>query len=459
MPRWFGMGEVRWRALFALAMLCFMAGCGSAHHSHSQSVTKSTSAPASLPDTAAGAQLRWLLRAVGRPISDAVVRVHFDRHVLAVTPPAVVRGALAEVRQLDLVSVTTSRPRSLFVVVTAGTSQRLRLGLTVDAQGLISDLALRARVPPAPRSWAGVDKAVRSVAPEVGFLAAQVTNGTCRPIHMIKADTPGPIASVGKLYVLDALAEAIASGKVTWDEKLTINDQVKSLPSGRLQNEPDGTRLSVREVADAMISISDNTAEDMLIARLGRTAVEDALKTSGMADPSRDRPFLTSRESFTLALYDWPKLASRYLALGTAGRRALLANTIDRVPLARLDPASLSAPRAPDSIGSFASASDICRVYASLADLARRPGLAGIAHALALEHTGLDLNPRQWQPVWFKGGVGASVVALTYLAIDHTGQTYVVVVLTENPSAPIFETTAAPILVSAVKGAFALAER
>ena len=53
-----------------------------------------------------------------------------------------------------------------------------------------------------------------------------------------------------------------------------------------------------------MISISDNTAADMLIARLGRTAVEDALKTSGMADPSRDRPFLTSRESFTLALYD-----------------------------------------------------------------------------------------------------------------------------------------------------------
>ena len=50
-------------------------------------------------------------------------------------------------------------------------------------------------------------------------------------------------------------------------------------------------------------------------------------------------------------------------------------------------------------------------------------------------------------------------MALTYLATDHTDRTYVVAVLTENPSKPIFETTAAPILVSAVKGAFALAAR
>lgn len=60
--------------------------------------------------------------------------------------------------------------------------------------------------------------------------------------------------------MLDALAEAIASRRVAWDEKLTITDQVKSLPSGVLQNKPEGTRVSVRDVADALISISDNTA-------------------------------------------------------------------------------------------------------------------------------------------------------------------------------------------------------
>ncbi|MGZ6669464.1 MAG: serine hydrolase [Solirubrobacteraceae bacterium] len=409
-PRWFAKREAWWRGLLALATSCVIAACGSAHHGPSRSVAKpastSTTAPAAVPGTPAGAQLRWLLGAVGRPIPDTVVRAHFDPSFLAVFSPATVSGALTSVGELHLVSVTTSRARSLVVVVTMGTSQRLRVSLAVDAQGLISGLLLRAPVPPAPTSWAGVDRAARSVAPKARLLVAEATNGTCRPIHVIDAGTPAPVASVFKLYVLDALAKAIAAGKVTWDEKLTVTDRVRSFSSETLQGKPDGTRMSVRDVADAMISVSDNTATDMLIARLGRRAVEAALRTTKMADPSLDTPFLTTRETFTLALHDWPKLASRYLALGTAGRRALLASTIDRVPLASLDPSSLSTPRAFNSIGWFASASVICRVYTSLAKLARRPGLAGIAHALGIDDGGLDLNRRQWQSVWFKGGWG-----------------------------------------------------
>jgi hypothetical protein len=110
-------------------------------------------------------------------------------------------------------------------------------------------------------------------------------------------------------------------------------------------------------------------------------------------------------------------------------------------------------------MGWFASASDVCRVYASLAGLVRRPGLAGIAHALAINGAVLHLNHRQWPSVWFKGGSGEGVVAHAYLATNRTGQSYVVSVLTENPSAPIPETSAAAILASAVKGAFALAAR
>ena len=403
--------------------------------------------------------MRWLLRVVGRPIPGAAVSAHFDRHVLAQAQPAEVSGALVGTGQLHFVSVTSSQLRSLVAVVRAGRSQRLNLSLAVDAQGLISDLSLRASVPPAPTSWAGVDQAVRSAAPEVRLLVAEVTNGTCRPIHMIDADTPAPLASVFKLYLLDALAEAIASGQVTWDEKLTITDQVRNFSSDALHDKPDGTRVSVRDVADAMISVSDNTATDMLIARLGRTAVEAAMRSAGMADPSLDTPFLTSREVFTLTLHEWPKLAARYLALGTAGRRALLASTVDRVALASLDRSSLGTPRDVDSIGSFGSASDVCRVYASLANFARRPELAGIAHALAIDDGGLDLNRRQWQSVWFKGGLDGGVLAGAYLATNRSGRTYVVIVLTENPSAPIPKTTTAPILISAVKGALALAAR
>jgi beta-lactamase class A len=228
-------------------------------------------------------------------------------------------------------------------IVTANGSTRLRVSLATDARGLISGLLLRpagaspSALSPVPSTWAGVDRQIRSVAPGVRLLVASVSGHACRPIQAIGAAAPAPLGSAFKLYVLDALARAVAAGKVSWNQQLTITSQLKSLPSGELQNEPDGTRLSVRRVAAMMISISDNTAANMLISLLGRGAVEAATRTSGMADPGRDVPFLTTRELFVLKLDDWPKLASRYLALGTAGRLALLADTVGHVPLSALN--------------------------------------------------------------------------------------------------------------------------
>ena len=120
----------------------------------------------------------------------------------------------------------------------------------------------------------------------------------------------------------------------------------------------------------------------MLIALLGRPAVEAATRETGMADPALDVPFLTTRELFVLKLDDWPKLAQRYLALGrrrTAG---------DAVRHRRPGPAELALrhpwtePRDIGSLEWFASPTDICHVFASLATLARQPELAPLAGIL-----------------------------------------------------------------------------
>ena len=189
--------------------------------------------------------------------------------------------------------------------------------LEVDAQGLISGLDFESAgpvLPPAPTTWQGVDAAIRSAAPQVRLLVAEVTGGSCRPVHGIDPGTAAPLGSAFKLYVLAALATAIAAGKVSWAQPLTVTAQLKSLLSDGLQNEPDGTRVSVQDAAAKMISISDNTAADMLINLVGRPAVEAALTTGGMADPSVNQPFLTTRELFILRLHQWPALARRYIA-------------------------------------------------------------------------------------------------------------------------------------------------
>ena len=356
--------------------------------------------------------------------------------------------------------IQASELSTVVAIVSAdGAVPRAQILLTVDSRGLISVLRISpANTGPTPATWADVDAALHLVAPQVRLLVADVSNGSCQPVHSIDPATAAPLGSAFKLYVLDALGNAVAAGKVGWNQPLTVTAQFKGLPPGDLQNEPDGTQISVLDTAAKMISVSDNTATDMLINLVGRSAVEAALTATGMASPALDRPFLTTREIFILKLDQWPALAKRYSAADEPHRRALLAGTVDRAPLPPVAAAGAwTTPRDINSLEYFASASDICRAYASLAALARRPGLSPIGQVISLNDDGLQLDPAQWKTTWFKGGSEPGVLTLAYLATTRTGRSYVVTVLAENPSQPIDETTAIPVILSAIKGAFTLA--
>jgi hypothetical protein len=456
-------------ALAALVVMAGTAGCSTAParpSATSAPATSPTAAP-SLPDSPVGAQARWLFGAVVHPpIPTAAITAHFDQAFLAKVTPAQLNSVLGQVRTLRLDAITLSTAAGLVMTVTANGQTQLKVSMAVDSAGLISGLLLQpagtpTALPPVPTTWAAVDRQVSSVAPQVRMLVAAVNGNACRPVQAIGAGTPAPLGSAFKLYVLDALARAVASGKVSWNQQLIITSQLKSLPSGELQNDPDGTRVSVRQAADDMISVSDNTAATMLTALVGRTAVEQAAAASGMADPGLDIPFLTTRELFVLKLVNWPRLADSYLAQGAAGRLAMLTGTIDRVPYSALTAAAHSAawtaPRDINSLEWFASPTDICHVYASLATLARQPDLAPVAAALQINNGEMNLDPGQWRSVWFKGGSEPGVLTVNYLATTRGGQSYVVSVLAENPAAPLAETAASLTLISAIKGAFELA--
>jgi len=451
-----------WQAAVALSTACLLAtaACGSTAGPSPPSPSPTT---VSFPDTPAGAQARWLFGAATHvPVATADITAHFDQAFLAKNPPVGLQALFVAVSGFVLDWVAASSPGTVVMVVTASRTSRVKVSVSVDAHGLISGFDIQpagaappatSALPPEPSTWAGVEHDVRSAAPTVGFLVASVRGSTCRPIEAIDSTTPAPLASSFKLYVLDALATAIASGKVSWDQELTITSKVKSAGSGTLQDEPAGTRVTVQHVASLMISISDNTAADMLIGLLGRGALEAATRASGMADPALDTPFLTTREQFTLDRYDWPKLAERYLALGPAVRAGFLASTVDRVTPS--DQSPWTTPRDINSIGWFASPTDMCHVFASLAGLARLPRLAPLATILDLPGE-FGLSSSRWQSVWYKGGSAPGVLTLNYLATTGSGLAYVVSVLAENPSAPI-SSSADATLNQAIKGALALA--
>jgi len=80
-------------------------------------------------------------------------------------------------------------------------------------------------------------------------------------------------ASMIKVPVLIALLQEVDAGKVRLDESLTMKAVDVATGSGEMQYQAPGTRYTVLETASKMITISDNTATNMLIARLGGVEV------------------------------------------------------------------------------------------------------------------------------------------------------------------------------------------
>lgn len=279
-------------------------------------------------------------------------------------------------------------------------------------------------------SFAAADTALESLGATTSYVASRVTDGSCTPVHSLDSDASLPLASVSKLYVLGAVARAVGNGTLDWDEQLVVTDARKSAPSGQLQFAPDGTPVTVREAADAMIAISDNTATDLLIDRIGRDAVEAEVITMGNADPQQLVPFLTTREFFLLG-WGRPDLREQWRDAGTQARRNILADietrTIDSRPLdpatADLDYEALaSVPGTPDDIEWFGSADDICRAYAALTV---GPQNATVREILAL-NPGADVDSARWPYIGFKNGTAPGDVAGSWLLTDAQGQDWVV---------------------------------
>jgi beta-lactamase class A len=223
----------------------------------------------------------------------------------------------------------------------------------------------------------------------VGFLAASASpDGTCHPVHEIAPSTPRPTASQFKLFVLGALADQIAAGRISWDETLTVEHATKSLGNseGSLQTAAPGTQVSVEETATKMISISDNTATDMLIGLTGRNDVE-AQFGQWTENASANEPFLTTREMFLLHYV--PGLADRYLATPRDQRDAFLASSVDPLPLTDVGAGLTPEPRYIDEVEWFASPDDVCRAFAGLQMLAKDPPLSRLSTVLSREVGGM----------------------------------------------------------------------
>ncbi|MCX7592236.1 MAG: serine hydrolase [Fischerella sp.] len=85
----------------------------------------------------------------------------------------------------------------------------------------------------------------------------------------INASSSFPAASTIKIPILVAFFQDVDAGKIRLDEMLTMQKDMVAGGSGDMQYKPVGTQFKALEVATKMMTISDNTATNMLIARMG----------------------------------------------------------------------------------------------------------------------------------------------------------------------------------------------
>ena len=442
-------------ALLSVAIAGAAAGCTGSPGSTGQGQAAAAASASSVflwktvPDAAVGRQLTWFLRAMADlPWSRQVMRAHFDPAVLAQISPDQLDSVLAHfpapsgASLIGMLSQDPEHDPTALMAVAAFGGTRLTVSISVDGAGLISGLRLTPYQPP-PTSWPQIDQDLAALAPDASLLAARVSpGGSCTPVHQVAASTARPLGSMFKVFVLGALAHQIAAGRVSWDQELTVTAAVKSAGNsgpGHLQSDPAGTQVTVRQTAAQMISISDNTAADMLIQLVGRSAVQ-AQDQLWSDHAGLNVPFLTTRELFLLQ-YVHPALADQYLRLAAGQRAAFLASSVDPLPLSQAQLLgqlqASAAPRDVDTIEWFASPDDICRAFAGLQQFAAQPRLAPLGPILSANDGSIGLDPAQWPTVWFKGGSEPGVLTLGYLATNSNGQTFVVVAMLADPAAAL----------------------
>jgi len=271
---------------------------------------------------------------------------------------------------------------------------------------------------------------MRALPGTVSFLVADVDATGLHPRASLAPKRQLAIGSAFKLWVLAELVRSIEAGEHRWDEVAFLTAGGKSLPSGMLQDWPEGSPLTVQTLATLMISRSDNTATDNLIRLLGRERIEATMRAVGHAEPARNEPFLTTRELFLLKD---EAAGAGFLAREVDGRREYLDDIV-----AQLDPKeapTLVRPTRIDAIEWFASAHDLANVL----DWLRKKGEQdAVVRQVLSVNAGIDAarTGRTW--VGFKGGSEPGVLNLSFVLEDPRG-VQVVVATWNDPQANLEE--------------------
>jgi beta-lactamase class A len=100
----------------------------------------------------------------------------------------------------------------------------------------------------------------------------------------LNADESFPVCSVLKIPVLVEAFRQVQQGKFTLEDRWELTRAEKNIGSGILTYLQDGLQPTVRDLLTLMIIISDNTATDMVMNRLGVEQIDQTMHALGLSN-------------------------------------------------------------------------------------------------------------------------------------------------------------------------------
>jgi beta-lactamase class A len=124
-----------------------------------------------------------------------------------------------------------------------------------------------------------IQTAIHNFPGSVSLYAKNLDTGAA---YELRADDPVPTASTIKLPIMIELFAQAEEGKLDWNQKLVLTDQDKVSGSGVLTELSAGDALPIRDLMHLMIVVSDNTATNLILDRIGGNAVNSRMAKLGL---------------------------------------------------------------------------------------------------------------------------------------------------------------------------------
>ncbi|MDH4123353.1 MAG: class A beta-lactamase-related serine hydrolase [Thermoplasmata archaeon] len=115
----------------------------------------------------------------------------------------------------------------------------------------------------------------------------------------IEAEKIFPLGSIFQIPIMVEVFRQVEKQRLSLDDKIELTDGVKSVGSGILQFLSPGLTISVTDLLVLMMTVSDNTATDILWKKIGVQSVNMMLRELGF---TRTNCYIPNREYYLLSL-------------------------------------------------------------------------------------------------------------------------------------------------------------